>query len=56
MGKVNASAINQTVAPARYFPMIALQVETGNVPSNSIVPVRCSSAHNFMPTAGASSM
>ena len=35
---------------------MALQVESGKVPSNSMVPVRCSSAQSFMPTAGASSM
>ena len=56
IGKVRPSAMNQTVAAARNLPRIAAHGESGKVPRSSIVPVRCSSDHIRIPTAGARSM
>ena len=52
IGKVSASASAATSHAARNLPITTWKVDTGSVISSSIVPVRRSSAHSRMATAG----
>ena len=52
IGKVSTRAMARKIHEARNLPRIACHGVTGNVSSSSIVPIRRSSDHSRMPTAG----
>ena len=52
IGNVSTMAMARKIHEARNLPRIACHGVTGNVSSSSIVPLRRSSDHSRMPTAG----